>query len=243
LARCGDEVDRLGAPAQVLGAPESSPRCSRSRPAFLRNKGLPRRPARGRAGRSGLEHGAAAILFAAGILARLKGPVLWCSPPATCSRRRWPGRPAPRPGRLRRDLARRRPPAPDGGGRALARARRRRGRGRALSLAASRRLQLAAEGSGGSRRRDPRWAGMDGRGGCGFRDPLARDGAALGALEHARIGRSRWRVELLRCRGAPAGTDGTRWLLEACDEAGRLGVPARLADGPRPQAAERAAAR
>ena len=41
------------------------------------------------------------------------------------------------------------------------------------------------------------------------------------------MGRPRWLVEMMRCRGAEA----CEWELEACDEAGHLALPAELADG------------
>jgi protein ImuA len=49
------------------------------------------------------------------------------------------------------------------------------------------------------------------------------------------LGRPRLQVELLRCRGVPAGSDLCCWVVEACDEAGRLRVPVDLADRLRPQ--------
>ena len=39
------------------------------------------------------------------------------------------------------------------------------------------------------------------------------------------IGRARWRIELMRCRGA----DAADFILDACDETGRLALPAELA--------------
>ena len=53
------------------------------------------------------------------------------------------------------------------------------------------------------------------------------------------LGRDRWQVELLRCRGAEPRT----WILEACDAKGRLALPADLADRPDQAADRRAAAR
>lgn len=41
------------------------------------------------------------------------------------------------------------------------------------------------------------------------------------------LGRARWLVEMMRCLGAEA----CEWELEACDEAGRLALPAPLAHG------------
>lgn len=42
------------------------------------------------------------------------------------------------------------------------------------------------------------------------------------------LGRARWRLELLRCRGAEPAS----WIVEACDAAGYLGLPANVAYGP-----------
>ncbi len=180
------------------------------------------------------EHAAAATLFAAGVLARLRGPVLWALP--------------------RDDLF---APALAGVGLhpdrlILAAAGKQvlsvmeeglRHRGLAgvvgeldgtLTLTASRRLQLAAEASGvtaivlrRSRRHD---------------DPvLAEPNAAvtrwrLTALPSAPpllhapalpgLGRARWRLELLRCRGGNPAT----WIVEACDATGHLALVAELPD-------------
>jgi protein ImuA len=105
-----------------------------------------------------------------------------------------------------------------------------------LSLTASRRLQLAAEASGVPAfllRRSRR-----------FDDPaLAEPCAAvtrwrLTSLPSAPplpeapwvrgLGRSRWRLDLIRCRGAEPAT----WMVEAPDAQGRLGVPAPFSDRP-----------
>jgi protein ImuA len=45
--------------------------------------------------------------------------------------------------------------------------------------------------------------------------------------------RSRWRLELLRCRGGPAGT----WVVEWCDETDRLALAAELRHRPAAPAA------
>jgi len=185
------------------------------------------------------EHAAAAALFAAGALARLRGPVLWALP--------------------RDDLF---APALAGVGLhpdrlILAAAGKQvlsvmeeglRHRGLAgvvgelegpLTLTASRRLQLAAEASGvtaivlrRARRHD---------------DPaLAEPNAAvtrwrLTALPSAPplpqtsrlhmpdmpgLGRARWRLDLLRCRGGDPAT----WIVEACDATGHLALAFEFSD-------------
>jgi protein ImuA len=99
------------------------------------------------------------------------------------------------------------------------------------SMANTRRLQLAAEGGrtiGLLMKRHAREGG----------DPLAVPSAAVTRwriaaapstpLPVAGIGRPRWRVELARQRGG----ESHQWTLEACDETGRLALPARLVDRP-----------
>ncbi|MDB5673269.1 MAG: protein ImuA, partial [Sphingomonas bacterium] len=99
------------------------------------------------------------------------------------------------------------------------------------SMANTRRLQLAAEGGrtiGLLMKRHAREGG----------DPLAVPSAAVTRwriaaapstpLPVAGIGRPRWRVELARQRGG----EPHQWTLEACDETGRLALPARLVDRP-----------
>jgi protein ImuA len=199
------------------------------------------------------EHAAAAALFAAGVLARLRGPVLWVL--------------------TRDDLF---APALAGVGLhpdrlILAEAGKQvlsvmeeglRHRGLAgvvgeldgrLTLTASRRLQLAAETSGvtaivlrrARRHDDPalaepnaavtRWrltalpsapplaqaphlAGM----GAGMR----AGAQVLRAPDMPGLGRARWRLELLRCRGGEPAT----WIVEACDATGHLALVAELPD-------------
>jgi protein ImuA len=178
------------------------------------------------------EHAAAPISFVTGVLARLKGPILWCL--------------------TRRDLF-----APGLAGLGLGPERviyaesynetevlplveeGLRSPGLAgvvgevskLSFDASRRLQLAAEASGVTAFLVRRWkAASD--------EALAKPTAAVTRWRIASlpsvelvspgIGRSRWRVELLRCRGA----EPSSWIVDACDEKGRLRLPADLADRP-----------
>src|ERR687885_87268 len=116
-----------------------------------------------------LAHGAAAALFTAGVLARLKGPVLWCL--------------------KARDLF-----AP----------------------------ALAAAPPGGGATPSRRWRG---RGDVAFEPTAAVTRWRVTALPSAPlaspgVGRPRWRLELLRCRGA----DPASWIVEACDARGRLAL-------------------
>jgi protein ImuA len=167
-----------------------------------------------------------AALFAAGILARLPGPVLWCLhsrdlfAPALARVGLHPDRviycetwkdaevlPAMEEGLRHGGLA--------GVVGELVR----------LPLTPSRRLQLAAEASGVVafvlRRSGP---ASDQHNACFSR---WRIGAApSGPMIDFDIGRALWQLELLRCRGAEANI----WTVEACDATGRLAVPADLGD-------------
>jgi protein ImuA len=168
-----------------------------------------------------------AALFTAGIVARLKGPVLWCLhsrdlfAPALARVGLHPDRviycetwkdsevlPAMEDGLRYRGLA--------GVVGELTR----------LPLAQSRRLQLAAEDSGvvalvlrrsGAERDEPNAAVSRWR----VTPALSPEDDSLG------MGRARWNVELARCRGAESHS----WVLEACDAKGRLAVPSDLSDG------------
>lgn len=100
-----------------------------------------------------------------------------------------------------------------------------------LSMAASRRLQLAAEATGAMalvlRRRRRRADAQD-----FLRSIAAATRWRVSALPSSPlpvpgVGRARWRVEILRCRGA----EGAVFELEGCDGEGRLAIPAELADG------------
>jgi len=188
------------------------------------------------AGGPAVGHGAAPALFAAGVLARCSGPVLWIAargdlyPPALA-------RVGLDPARL--VLVR----TQHGILRAMEEGLRHPGlagvvcehEGR-LDLVASRRLQLAAEATdvlGFVLRRPPR-----------FDDPALRAPSAAATrwriasvpspppLPHAPdvpgLGRPLWRLELLRCRGASAAS----FVVEGPDAQGRLAVPAHVADRP-----------
>lgn len=173
-----------------------------------------------------------AALFAAGILARLPGPVLWCLhsrdlfAPALARVGLHPDRviycetwkdaevlPAMEEGLRHGGLA--------GVVGELVK----------LPLTPSRRLQLAAEASGVVafvlRRSGP---ASDQNNACFSRWRIAA--APSGPMIDFDMGRACWQLDLLRCRGAEANT----WTVEACDETGRLAVPADLGDrSPTPQ--------
>ena len=184
--------------------------------------------------------GAAAALFAAGVLARLVGPVLWCGTAGDLYA----------PGLSLAGLASARVlhvAAADEKSVLLVMEEGLRARGLAavvgelarLPMTASRRLHLAAETSGtlalALRRR---------------REGQAEDAGLTAAVTRWRItplpsaplpcpgiGRARWQVELLRCRGGEAAN----WTMEAADAQGRLALFADLADRPAAAAAGRAA--
>jgi len=169
---------------------------------------------------------ACALLFAAGILARIPGPVLWCLhsrdlfAPALARVGLRPDRiifcetykdaeilPAMEEGLRMRGLA--------GVVGELNR----------VSLTPSRRLQLAAETSGVPALIIRRSS-----------ENLSESNAAMTRWRISpapsfetspfRMGRPLWRVELLRCRGASPNS----WTLEACNAEGRCALPADVPD-------------
>jgi protein ImuA len=191
------------------------------------------------------EHGAAAALFLAGVLARMEGPVLWVqqrpdlfAPGLACA--------GLHPARLifaeagKEVLAAMEEGLTHPGLAAVV------GEfaGR-LSLVASRRLQLGAEKSGVM-------AALLRRSRI-FNDPeLTAPSAAttrwrITALPsgppvpHAPsvpgLGRALWRLELTHCRGGEPGS----WMVEACDATGRLALVAGLAHGPAEETERRSA--
>ncbi len=175
---------------------------------------------------------APAVLFAAGIAARLKGPVLWCLQrrdlfaPGLASVGLHPDRlvfaetwretdvlPAMEEGLREAGLA------------AVV------GEVHRLGLTPSRRLQLAAERSGVMALVIRRW-----RQDIGEEPSVAATRWRVTPLPSLPlrapgIGRARWHLDLLRCKGAAPRS----WTLEACDETGRLALPAELAHGSHPQ--------
>lgn len=177
------------------------------------------------------EHAAAATLFLAGLLARLTGPVLWVLRQADLFAPGLAGA-GLSPDRIifveaGKDVL----PAMEEGlrhGGLAAVVGEVAGR---LTLAASRRLQLAAEQTG--------VLALLLRRSQGFDDPLLREPSAavtrwrVAALPSQPVsvpglGRARWRLDLLRCRGGEPGS----WIVEACDEKGHLRMVPDAADGP-----------
>lgn len=183
------------------------------------------------------EFAAVATLFAAGILARLTGPVLWCLRgrdlfgPALARVGLYPDRVIYCETFSDRDVL----PAMEEGLRCAGLAAVV-GEVTKLSLNASRRLKLCARHSGVTALALRRWRTAEQR---AFTDepnaastrwrvsPRASDPGPFDAVE-----RARWRIELLRARGG----DPQSWILEACDAKGHLALPAALVV--RPAAAE-----
>ncbi len=184
-----------------------------------------------------LEHGAAAALVVAGLLARAPGPVLWVLEradlfaPGLAAAGLAPGRVIyAEAGRAEAVLAAleeglRHPGLLAGVGEISGR----------LSLTASRRLHLAAEASGvtGFVLRRP-WR----EGAAALAEPTAAltrwqvgalpsDPPFADAPDVPGLGRARWRLDLLRARGAAPAS----FVVEACDAEGRLRLVAVLADG------------
>jgi protein ImuA len=190
-------------------------------------------------------HGAATALFAAGVAARLDGPVLWCLPRRNLFAPALAGA-GLHPDRLLyaeagdeatvlavAEEALRHP----GLASVVAEVTR-------LGLTPSRRLQLAAEASGALGLVIRRWprsgAPPAGSTAAATRWQVAAlPSAPLGGTTPG-VGRPRWRLELVRCRG---GEVPRTWTVEACDGAGRLRLAADLADRSAAAAARRAAPR
>jgi protein ImuA len=182
------------------------------------------------------DHGAAAALFIAGILARHSGPVLWVVGQADLFA----------PGLAAAGLQPERVIYAEAGKadavlQAMEEGLRQPGMGGVvgevggLTLTASRRLQLAAESTG-----TPAFALRRSR---KHDDPaLAAPSAAVTTWRIAAIpsppplpqapdtpglARQRWQLDLVRCRGGKSSS----WIVEACDAEGRLGLVADIADG------------
>jgi protein ImuA len=181
------------------------------------------------------EFAGAATLFTAGIATRLKGPVLWCLTrrdlfaPGLLHAGLHPDRVIYVETSHDRDVL---PLVEEGlhekGLGAVV------GEVTRLGLTASRRLQLAAEASSVTALLLRRWWTV-----------AEKDLTQLPTAASTRwciapviserlpapgLGRARWQVDLVRCRGA----ESRSWILEACDAKGRLALPADLADRPDP---------
>jgi protein ImuA len=183
-------------------------------------------------GGNGAIDGAAAALFTAGIAARTRGQVLWCVArqdlfaPAIAQAGLLPDRvihvdagdeqsvlacfeEGLRHGRLGAVVAE------------VAR----------LSMTASRRLQLAAEGSGAIGIAIRRWRRQ--MEAADFGQPTAAvtrwrvSALPSTPLPVPGVGRARWRLELIRCRAG----ESADFEVEACDAKGRLALPSNLVHG------------
>jgi protein ImuA len=171
------------------------------------------------------------VLFVAGVLARIDGPVLWCLrrrdlfAPALAGAGLHPDRVIYAEGGDERTVLLCLEEGVRHAGLAGAV-----GEVARLSMTASRRLQLAAEASGAIAFVIRRWS-RAGEAGA-FAQPTAtttrwRITAVPSApLPVPGIGRARWRLELVRARGG----DSAVWEVEACDAQGRLALSADLAD-------------
>lgn len=183
------------------------------------------------------EYASLATLFAAGLVARLSGPVLWCLrgrdlfAPALARVGLHPDRVIYCETWKDRDVL----PAMEEGLRCA---------GLAgvigevgnLSLTASRRLHLVAGETGVTALVLRRWRNSSEKEfaseptAAATRWRVSPSAPAQGPFDH--LQRQRWYVELLRVKGGEPHS----WIVEACDAQGRLALPAALAD--RPAAAE-----
>jgi protein ImuA len=179
------------------------------------------------------EFAGAATLFVAGVAARLKGSVLWCLnrrdlfAPGLMNAGLHPDRVVYAETFRERDiLATMEEGLRERGLAAVI------GEVTHLGLTASRRLQLASEASGVPAFALRRWWTVAEKELTGHPtaavtrwriSPFASHGPPAPGL-----GRARWHVELLRCRGG----EPCSWILEACDAKGRLALPSDVADRP-----------
>jgi protein ImuA len=183
------------------------------------------------------EYASLATLFAAGIVARLSGPVLWCLrgrdlfAPALARVGLHPDRVIYCETWKDRDVL----PAMEEGLRCAGLAGVIGEVGK-FSLTALRRLQLAAGESGVTALVLRRWRNSSEKEfasqptAAATRWRVSPSTSAPGDFDH--LQRQRWHVELLRVKGGEPHS----WIVEACDAQGRLALPAALAD--RPAAAE-----
>lgn len=182
-------------------------------------------------GGDGAVDGAAAALFAAGIVARMPGPVLWCVTqtdlfaPGLQQAGLDPDRVILLEAEDEKSLLACFEEGLRHGGLAAVVAEVAR-----LSMTASRRLQLAAEASGVTALAVRRWRRAAEA--ADFGQPTAAatrwrvTSLPSSPLPAPGVGRPRWYIELIRCRSG----DCAEFSLEACDEKGRLALPAELAD-------------
>jgi protein ImuA len=182
-------------------------------------------------GANGAVDGAAAALFAAGIAARTKGKVLWIVTrrdlfmPALAQAGLHPDRLIHvEAGDEKALLACCEEGLRHGGLGAVV------GETARLSMMASRRLQLAAEGSGTIGIAIRRWRRQTEAG--DFGQPTAsatrwRVSVLPSApLPVPGLGRSRWLLELIRCKAG----ESADFVVEACDDSGRIALPSEVAD-------------
>lgn len=200
----------------------------------------------------GSDDGALPALFIAGLLARRPGIVLWCLPPARSGGTASFFAPLFAPGIAQAGLHPDRVIYVEAEEEAVRLAAMEEGLGHGglagvvgelsrLAMTAGRRLQLAAEATASLAfvllRAKPalldkeltrptaattRWRIAP------LPSPPVLDTPAAPGQPGIGLARARWRVELLRCRGA----EPNLWEMEACDAQGRLALPAALADGP-----------
>ena len=186
-------------------------------------------------GGNGAVHGAAAALFAAGIAARTSGQVLWCVTrrdlfaPALAQAGLHPDRVIyAEVGDEKAVLACMEEGLRHGGLAAVV------GELARLPMVASRRLQLCAEETGTIALAIRRWRRMTEA--ADFGQPTAsatrwRVTALPSApLPVPGVGRARWLIELIRARAGECAD----FELDACDDQGRLALPADLAHGQTP---------
>ncbi len=183
-------------------------------------------------GGNGAIDGAAAALFAAGIAARTRGQVLWCVTrqdlfaPAISQAGLLPDRVVyVEAGDQPSVLACFEEGLRHGGlGAVVAEIAR-------LSMTASRRLQLAAEGSGAIGIAIRRWRRQ--MEAADFGQPTAAvtrwrvSALPSTPLPVPGVGRARWQLELIRCRAG----ESADFEMEACDAKGRLAFPSNLVHG------------
>jgi len=179
----------------------------------------------------GVVHGAAAVLFVAGVLARTRGPILWCLhahdlfAPALSGVGLHPDRVIYAAGGDEKTVLFCMEEGLRHAGLAGVV-----GEVSRLSMTASRRLQLAVETSGTIAFVIRRWRNAAAIN--GFRQLTAATtcwritAKPSSPLPVAGVGRPRWLVALIRSRAGECG----EWEVEACDAQGRLALPADLAD-------------